>query len=382
MKIGLSLAFKGQNYGQQLQAFATQYLIERMGHTTEIIDYTRKGLKGIRFTPWLAVYEFKMLKRKLENRLKSGSAELDSLHRENLNLRKKTAEEFRERYLHNIVKCDGNEQLFAAGKRYDAALVGSDQCWLPESCFGNLRTLRFVPDTVRKISYATSLGVSEYPLYCKSSAKQFLRKFDYISVREEQGKKIIEKLCDKRVEVVLDPTYLLSKEEWLRLIPPQREIETPYVLCFFIGNNKESKLAAADFAKKKGLKTVSILSDESVSEIDTSFADQIITGAGPERFVNLIRNAECVMTDSFHGVAFSVINEKQFYVFYRHAVSDSNSRNSRIDNILKTWGLRDRQITSKNADCLGQSDIDYRQVNKLLSAERKKSTEYLERALQ
>lgn len=380
MVIGLSIAFKGQNYGQLLQAYSTQVILEKLGHKTEIIDYKREGFKGVRFTPWLLVSESKKKIATIKKQ-KRTTDNLDQLHKDNIAQRKQAAEEFRKNRLKNVVKCIGNDQLVERGKTYDAALVGSDQCWLPESCFGNLRTLRFVPDNVRKVSYATSLGVSEYPLYCRSSAKQFLSRFDHISVREEQGKKIVEGLVDKKVEVVLDPTYLLTKAEWEELIPVEREISQDYVLCFFIGNNKWSKEAAAEFGRSKGLKVVSIMSDESSSDIDETFADEVITGASPERFVNLIRNATYVFTDSFHGVAFSVINEKQFFVSYRHSTTSADSRNSRIDNILKTWNLQNRLITPDNTQSLSGADINYVDVKTIMDVKRSQSMQYLENAL-
>ena len=381
MKICLSLAFKGQNYGQLLQAYATQVVLDRLGYDTVIIDYHRRGFGGIRITPWLICYGARRLYRKLKKASNKLSASYDEIHKKNIFERKKKAEEFRTNRLHNLIKCNGNKELLELGKRCDAALVGSDQCWLPESCFGNIRTLRFIPDNVKKISYATSLGVSEYPIYCRSSARQFLKRFDYISVREEQGKKIVESLCDKKAEVVLDPTYLLTKEEWEELLPNEREIKEEYLLCFFIGDNKRSKEIAAEFGRKQGLKVVSILSDESVSDIDETFADELIVGAGPERFVNLIRNASYVMTDSFHGLAFSVINEKQFYVFYRHSITSSVSRNSRIDNILATWNLKDRLITDGSEGSLGKEEIDYSSVGKIIEKRRNESMFFLERAL-
>ena len=381
MNVGLSLSFKGQNYGQLLQAYATQIIIEKMGHHTEVIDYQRKGFDGIRLTPWLLFYFIERIMRKSNNDQRKSDL-FDELHKSNIVKRKAAADNFRKSRFKNVRKCIGNTELIEIGKKYDVVLVGSDQCWLPESCFGNIRTLRFVPDDVRKVSYATSLGVSKYPIYCRSSARQFLKRFDFISVREEQGKKIVEGLCDKKVEVVLDPTYLLARTEWEELIPIEKDIDESYILCYFIGDNKRSKEVAAEFGRNHGLKVVSILSDESVSDIDETFADEIIVGASPERFVNLIRNATYVMTDSFHGVAFSVINEKQFYVFYRHSTTSAESRNSRIDNILATWNIRDRLIVNGEEDRIGQNDIDYRVVNTILEKRRHESMNFLERALE
>ena len=382
MKIGLSVAFTEENYGQLLQAFATQEILEKKGHQTEIIDYRRNGFDGIRFTPWLAVYAIKRISKRIKLNTQKNEMLYDEPHQRNLSERKQSADKFRNERLHNIVRCNGNDELIQRGKEYDVVLVGSDQCWLPMSCFGNLRTLRFVPDDVRKVSYATSIGVAKYPLYCRSSARQFLNRFDYISVREEQGKKAIEEICQKKVEVVLDPTYLLTKEDWEILFPSERIVKEKYALCYFLGDNKQSKTTAAKFAREKGLKVVSILSNESYSEIDLSFADEIVIGKGPDEFLNLIRNAEYVFTDSFHGVAFSVINEKQFYVFYRHALSSTGSRNSRIDNILNTWNLQDRLITDSNINRIGQTEINYKKVNSILDNRRGQSLQYLEKALQ
>ncbi len=380
MEIGLSIVYEGNNYGMLLQAYATQYVLDSMGYHTEIIGYKRDGLKGIHLSLGLIADMAVIAKRKFENKFKK-KINLDSEHKRNIEQRKREALRFAEKHLHDIHLCKGYDELVEYGSHFDAVIVGSDQLWLPECVFGNLRTLRFVPDNVRKISYATSVGVSKYPFYCKSSARQFLDRFDYISVREEQGKKIIEELCTKRVEVVLDPTYLIEKETWESLIPAEREISEPYVLCYFIGNNCKSKEIASKISKEHGYKVISILSDESVSDIDLTYADEVISGASPERFVNLIRNADYIMTDSFHGIAFSIINEKNFYVFYRHATDSSDSRNSRIDNILNTWKLQDRLVTEYNSDHIEITDIDYDIVNRELQNRRIHSLNYLERAL-
>ena len=379
MKVGLSIVYEGNNYGMLLQAYATQYLIDNMGYETEIIGYRRKGLKGIRLSPGLLIDCLVLLNKRVKKKLAKEEV-LDEIHKMNLEQRKSEAKRFARERLHDIHVCYGYDELVESAKKYNAVIVGSDQLWLPECVFGILRTLRFVPDNVKKISYATSLGVSKYPFYCRESARQFLRRFDCISVREEQGKAIINSLCDKEVSVVLDPTYMLTKRQWEHLLPNEREIHLPYVLFYFIGNNEMSKETAIKFAKDTGLYSVSILSDESYSDIDMSYADQIIVGAGPERFVNLIRNAEYVLTDSFHGIAFSIINQKDFYAFYRYSSESSNSRNSRIDNILSTWKLEDRLAVSAFSENIAPTGIDYTKVDEILEQKRRESMLFLERA--
>ena len=159
-------------------------------------------------------------------------------------------------------------------------------------------------------------------------------------------------------------------------------MEGDYILCYFLGGTKEHKQLARKFADQKGIRIVSILSTESVSDIDVSYADEIITGKRPEDFVNLIRNAKYILTDSFHGVAFSVINNKQFYVFYRTKVGSQNSRNSRIDNILKMWGLEDRLVLNDaSLSDFAEKPISYSEVNDRIYEKRKESISYLLTAL-
>ena len=381
MNVGLCLAYKGVNYGMLLQAYATQQVIEKLGHNTEIIDYTRTDYKHIRFTPYLPFLFAHEVSKKLKK--KKNMEVLDDIHQRNIKERKNVSNQFiKERLLHQV-KINGIVELEKHAKGYNGVLVGSDQIWPPDSAFGNFTTLRFAPDSMNKISYATSLGVSSYPFWCKSSAKDFLQRINHISVREEQGKKIINGICDVPVKVVLDPTYLLTYEQWLELIPDEKLINEKYVLCYFLGATKEHKQLARAYADKHNLKLVTILSTESVSDIDTSYADIVITGYGPEKFINLIRHAEVIMTDSFHGLAFSVINKKQFYVFYRTLVGSKGSRNSRIDNILTTWNLRHRLVLNEsNVNSFSEEIVDYEKVDRLLDEKRKDSMEFLKNALE
>ena len=207
---------------------------------------------------------------------------------------------------------------------------------------------------------------------------------DYLSVREKQGADIIHQICgDIDVQVVLDPTYLMTKDQWESVLPSKRIIDKRYILCYFFGNDAESKQCVKRYAKARGLQLVTILSSESYTHIDSSFADVAISDATPEDFLNLIRGAEVVLTDSFHGLAFSVINNKQFYIFYRKRDDALQSRNSRIDNILKTWEIEDRLIRKNDIDWNIQDEvqIDYSKVNRILVEKREKSLSFLKTAL-
>lgn len=381
MKIGLVLAYKGVNYGMLLQAYATQRIVEKLGFETEILDYSRTSFKHVRLTPWLLFYFFDELKRrrKMKERCKLFS---DEIHLNNVQDRKNISNEFINIYLLHRLKCKGIDELEAKGKTYNGVIVGSDQIWPPDSAFGNFTTLRFVPDEVNKISYATSLGVFSYPFWSKSSAADFLKRINHISVREEQGKQIINGFSNVHVDVVVDPTYLLTKQEWIDLIPEATIIEDDYVLCYFLGNEEKHKKLAREYADKHKIKLVSILSTESFSDMDLSFADEIVVGKGPCEFINLIRHANVVMTDSFHGLAFSVINNVPFYIYYRTKVGSTGSRNSRIDNVLKMWGLESRlMLDDSNIKDFDSNPINYDKVNESVKVKREYSKNYLIAAL-
>lgn len=387
-KIGLVMACTGSSYGMNLQAFATQYIIEKMGYETEILQVKPDpSIKNVPLDYGLLFYLPKTWIQHKINTKKEIELISDEIHKKNDDMRIEAAQLFRDNHLHNFTKKMYFDELQEYCKKFAAVLIGSDQCWLPGFSFGRKNSLRFVPDGVKRISYSTSLGVSSFPWYCYHSSRKVWRSFSSVSVREEEGKKIINDICGKDfpVELVVDPTYLLSRDEWLNLIPYVKEQNEKYILSFMLGNNVSQQKYIKRFAERKNLKLVSILSNESVSPIDMTYPDEVIVGASPEKFINLIRGAEYVFTDSFHGIAFSVINQKQFFVFYRKRdeAKGKMSRNSRIDNIMRMWGLSNRIINDIDlrTDKSEASLIDYIAVNKVIDEMKSKSFDYLKKAL-
>ncbi len=389
--IGLVMAYTGTSYGMNLQAFATQHVIEELGYSTEIIPAfdSTSSLKNVPFDWGLFIYAPKVLIKRYFQKDKTNVLYpvWDDLHEDNDKKRIEAAKDFRSRFLHNIGPKMSFEKLAKYSEKYDAVLIGSDQCWLPGFSFSRRTSLSFVPNKVRRLSYSTSLGVSAYPWYLRSSSRKAWKRFDFVSVREEAGRKIIKDICgeDFPVELVIDPTYLISYEEWKQLIPEKRMNEKKYVLSFILGNNKEQMLCAKRFAQAKGLELVSILSNESSTDIDTTYPDRVIVGAAPDEFVNYVRGAEFIFTDSFHGIAFSVINKKQFFAYYRNRgeTQAKYSRNSRIDNIMEMWHIQHRLITDYTIDWQTSDikEIDYAKVDTLIEQMRSHSFEYLHKAL-
>ena len=383
-KIGLLLSYKHPNYGTMLQAFATQYIVESLGAQTELIDYysdrfNKHYLLDYGFFRFLI--DTYQSKRKKINREKCN----DIVFQRNIEQRKKSCLEFIQNRLHSIKKIVGYRDLKKYSNSCSAILIGSDQKWTPGFSFGVDSSLRFVSKETRTISYATSLGVSDYPKrYWKTSRKVWER-IDYLSVRENTGARIIKEVCQNKinVEVVVDPTYLITKSEWEKLFPIEQKLKDKYLFCYFLGNNVESKKSARQYADKHGYKLVSVLSNESFSDIDQTYADVLLTGESPDSFINWIRGAECIFTDSFHGTAFSVINEKQVYVFYRKNTSVKHQRHSRIDDILSLWNISNRLITDNSIDWPEyiENPIDYSKVTPIVLSERDRSLNFIKEAI-
>ena len=265
-----------------------------------------------------------------------------------------------------------------AAAKYSDVIVGSDQLWLPVNVVSDYYTLNWVSDNINKISYATSFGISKIPDKYADEYKKFLSRINYLSVREESGKKI----CDEygiTSKVVCDPTILLTKDEWEQEAVQERIIPDKYILCYFLGSNIEHRKFAEKLKKKTGYKIVSLNhADEYVKYSDT-FADITPYDIGPREWINLIKNAEYVCTDSFHGTVFSLLFNKTFFDFRRYSESNKMSTNSRIDSLLDLAGVDKNRILTGNedVDTVIKYKINYSKVNKNIDKIRQESKKWL-----
>ena len=210
--------------------------------------------------------------------------------------------------------------------------------------------------------------------------KEYLSRIEYISVREKAGAKIVETVSEKKAEVVADPTLLLTKSEWDRLIPDRRIVDKPYIFCYFLGENPSHRIIAEEFSEKIGLPIVCTPFLDRYVKSDEKFGDMQLFNIGPDNFVNLIRHAEYVLTDSFHGSVFSIINHKQFVTFNRFNDNNQNSRNSRIDNLCELLGINGRRYT-ENIISTAKAEINYSEVDARVTSLRLQSINFLNQAL-
>lgn len=377
-KVGLCLSCRHTNYGTLLQAFATQRVIDGLGYETEILDYSPGIDSRKRYTPgaFLRRNVVKKLFEKQRQKEKQISWQEDELHAKNRMMRSVAADSFREKYLHSFVRCEDFQAARDWSRRYDAVLVGSDQVWNPHVSASQFYTLRFVDNSVKRLSYATSMGVSSWPFYLRGEARSYLSRIDEISVREKTAADIIEGLIGRRPTVVCDPTCLLTREEWESLIPV-RASEKPYILCYFLGDCTAGRKLARRMSSQMGLPLWGIMSNE--RDVDESYLDRLICGAAVEEFVNLIRGASLVITDSFHGTMLSLLHEKPFYVLYRMRTNTQYQRNSRIDDALTRFGAGDRLVVDPENTV--SREMDYSTISRAMEEFRSFSLEFLRKSL-
>jgi hypothetical protein len=380
-KLGICACYQHKNYGSQLQSYATTVELARRNIDFEIIRYKKKT------TPLLLIKSLPRLlnpifinDRIIETSQKKMMLKLHPQLAQDNAVRNAAFDKFSQSRFKKLSPVYyGYEQLKEQSKKYTAVMVGSDQLWSPSGITSNFYNLMFADDNTVKISYATSFGVSQInPKYHKIY-NTFLNRLDFISIRENSGKKIVEELSSNKAEVVCDPVILLDAEQWLKEIPNKRLYDEPYIFAYFLGKSAEYRDAVTKFAKQKGLKIVTEPHMDSYNKADENFGDYTPFDIGPAEFVNLIRNAEYVFTDSFHGSVFSMLYQKHFLVFNRYSDNSSSSKNSRIDSFCKNYGLSDRRYNGNIADV--ENKINYEDVLGKVDEHRQKSKAFLDRAL-
>ena len=386
MKVGLVVSFKGSNYGMMLQALATQYYIDNLGYETEIISYKSGKSFGelfrkitIHFIPVVAKTSIRVKKRKsviAKNRTLRASNEM----------RLKQGKNFVDAHLHDIREFHGYYELLRETKAlYETVIIGSDQQWTPQCFYSPINTLEFVPDNINKASYATSMGVSSIPWYTRNRIKRYLSKLNYISVRERTGKDILCNILDRDDIVVMpDPTLLILPELWEQIIPKTVNESERYIFCYFLGNSDNCMKKVSELGKKSGFHIKAI---RNIEIIDNNAYDycgaEVLEAPTVEEFVNLIRNAEFVCTDSFHCTLFSILNNTPFASFYRMNSKDKNSRNSRIDDLLEGFGLADRVCSDSIDLCsIFEKKIDFSNVNRIIRQYQDRGAKYLQMVLE
>lgn len=378
-RIGIITLVNVNNYGAELQAFATQYSLQKMGFDAEIIDYPyfinsrHKKTKGSK-------PKFKMpLKLKLIVMLYPLLQWYKKI-KQDKSIRLRREENFKSFHNRNTkFSCEYQtaESLVSSKDDYDVFVVGSDQVWNPNN-YTSLDPyfLKFVPDGKRKISYASSFGVGVLPEHTRNYYKEALRRLDAISVREENAVQLVKEISGVEAQWVLDPTLLLSGDEWKQYSKEITGLPENFVLIYEVTPCDYVKHLALSVAEELGCQVVRINCDANRCEND----DEVINvlDAGPAEFVWLFSQAKIVVTNSFHGTAFSLNMQKDFFV----VSPERKQNNSRQKSLLRLVNMEDRLIVEGSQ--MPKQDffiIDYTKVNPLLEVAREESKNYLINAI-
>lgn len=383
-KVGIVSCYFKHNYGSMLQAYATQKILDDMNIENETINID----KNIDFSNGKKKYymgqvlNFQFIKSKLGMIKLKLDKKINKNLGKNISIRDKKYEEFRKTFRLTEPYKTYAELNEKAEKDYSSVIVGSDQLWLPVNVVADYYTLNWVPEGVNKISFSTSFGVSIIPGKYKEAYKKFLNRINYLSTREVAGQKIIKELTGRDATLVCDPTLLFNKDEWMSIQKEEPIIKGKYIFCYFLGKNIEHRKFAERLKEKTGYKIVSLNHADEYVKYSDVFADETPYDVGPAEFLNMIRNAEYVCTDSFHGTVFSLINNVKFFTFRRYSNKSKVSTNSRIDSLLGIVNLKDRLINGdEDVEKEIEKKIDFENVNIKLEEFRNTSKEFLKNAL-
>ncbi len=349
------------NYGQILQCYATQQLCEEYGLDVTVIKY--RPMKE--FETNINIPQKGIEREHYERHYKEQYIERQDV---------KQVQRFRNFISENICmspQCYSIKDIEEEIEDKELLIVGSDQLWNP-SWFDPVFLLEFARKEHRVISIATggvSIDRKVYRPVLKRIAKG-LERFDFVSVREAVSRKILSTYTDKKITDVLDPTLLIDERKWKKLCAC-RAVEEKYIFVYFLGKLSPHKHILKEIAGKRKIgKIIYIRMHDSDEDINTEGILEPIVDAGPREFLSLIRYADIVCTDSFHGFVFSLIFEKEIFLMDRAYTNTDEISSARETNIMDKLEIKNRYANSKK-DLLNSEAIDYVSVKKALE-ERKK----------
>lgn len=357
MKRGILTFHNVYNYGAILQAYALQRKLKEVtGESVEIIDYTNDFLRSK--SP-RNILQVKNLKDKVKYLI---------MRSDNKRIRKKF-KAFFEEYMTFSKKTYDRQNIKEANTEYDSFIVGSDQVWNDRlNGYDSTFFLDFVNNEKKKNSYAASFGFNSVTAEYKNEYSTFLDRFDNISVREENGINLIMEMINRDANLVLDPTFLLTKMEWEE-IAKDLKIKEKYILVYIVTLTPNLLKYAQELAKKEGYKIICIhRSYKNYRGVKN------IKDASIEEFLGYLKNAEYVFTTSYHGLILSLNFNKK--VYFELAKSKQNY-NSRLQTVINMFNIQDLEVQENSI--LENKKIDYQNINKILEEKRKSSIEFLKK---
>lgn len=374
MKIGIVTLTGYYNYGNRLQNFASQQVLKSLGAEVETIEIFETLAPKDKIKKNILRLIVKLIECKILPPIKNEQVNKLLLTNKYKNLQRNRMTRIQNWSSMNIKnsknKINNRKIPKELNSNFDYFITGSDQVWNPYFIRYIENYFLDFADPNKRISYAASFGVSSIPDYCAEKYSHLINQMNFISVRETAGKDIVEKLTNKKAQVVIDPTMMLDKNDWLQVSSePKNFPEKKYVLTYTLGKKtKHLEDVLLSLKKERNLEIIDILDP----------INKDLYCVDPGEFIYLINNAEVMITDSFHGAVFSIIMKTPFVIFERE--DDNVSMNSRITTLTQKFNMEDRLISKINSinDIF---NIDFTEAHEILKKEQEIVLVYLKNAL-
>ncbi len=363
VSVAILTEHRARNFGSCLQVYALQETLKSMGVDATIVDYRPQAIED----------SFGIFIKDLYNESKSNIINLISFYIKTIvffpkrYMREKKFEEFRNNYYHLTKNVYTDDNINDNNLCFDIYFYGSDQIWNPKITKGLCDAYFGVPfdrDAIHA-SYAASIGLSHLNNE-EANFREKLKFLDYISVREETAKELIQNLTDKDVKVVLDPTLIVNRNIWFDMVKNVK-IKEKYILVYSLKVDTSLIEYVKKLSAEKNLKVVFF-------DLKKRYGKNCISdfSADPQDFISYVKHADYIVTNSFHGTVFSVLFEKKFICVPMEGTS------SRMINLLENLKLTDRLYSD---NCNIDEEINYKTVNNNLLSLKKESIDFLERVI-
>lgn len=334
-KTGIVTFHNSHNCGSMLQALALQIKLgEYTGTQATIIDFSSEGQAEL-YSIFPKVHNIKGLVKNLMfvpyyRKLKKQQADYNK---------------FMDNFKMTSKHYSKNSELNELNGRYDFWVCGSDQVWntrCPDA--DDAYFLNFVSEG-KKIAYAPSFGGADIAKVADDVDKyvSYFNSFDALTIRETNGKRWIEQLINREVPLIADPTLLLTSDEWQKYQMPGRIIQEPYIFYYAFHYNKEQNELVTKISKRLGIKVVSMDVKTWIIRGLRRYGVELSPEYGPAAFLNIVANADLILTRSFHGAVFSSLYKKKFWMLGK--ISTDPNKDDRAYSVLKQLGLENREIT-------------------------------------
>lgn len=374
-KIGL-ITFFNDNYGSTLQCFSTKTYIESLGFKCDLL------YKPIIYTKWERIQKkidnyVKMLLHpsifcyKMQCRRRGRFGALNPTPKTKMLMDNFVNEKIQPQPVSNI---DIRNEEWK--NQYDYFITGSDQVWNVDVALDSFYFLTFAPKK-KRIALATSFGISEIPSYLQKKIRTFLNGFDFISVREESGIKIVQQYSSANVTRISDPTLIFSDTEWRTLIKETDSYKSKFILVHFLNEPNEVAIESIRLLSEK--MNLDIVAIGYNYNIFNSLKRLIFIDGDSAKYVSLIDQAEYVLTDSFHSTLFSINFNKKFYTFHRQYIFRPQS--SRILDLLGRFNLTNRLINDIEVLKNNYTDDLPSQARETLNQERLKIRDFIQKSI-